>query len=104
MPTNDRDELGFALRGRWDVLNETFGGRIRKSDAAHAKGLSPDQRLAIVDDLLETVRAAHEASGTWNAVDDRAWQESLAERRRLSAAFHKLDEVMRGWATPPDTD
>mgnify|MGYP000260873291 CR=1 FL=1 len=96
--------MAFALRGRWDVLNETFGSRIRESDAAHAKGLSSDQRLSIVDDLLETVRAAHEAAGNWDAVDYRAWQETLAERRRLIAAFHKFDEVMRGSATPADAD
>ena len=81
---------------RWGLLDERYGALIRASDTAWAKTLSPADRLAIVEELLGVARAAHERAGDWGAVDDRAWRETLAERRRLAAAFHRLDEVQRG--------
>jgi hypothetical protein len=72
------------------------GTFVRASDTAWAKTLSPADRLAIVEDLFGVAYAAHERAGDWGAVDDLAWRETLAERRRLAAAFHRLDEVQRG--------
>ena len=77
-------------------MESLFGQRIRASDAAWARGLSAADRLAIVEELFGAVRTAHESAGDWPAVDAHAWEETLAERRRLVTAFHRLDEVTRG--------
>lgn len=104
MATNEKDDLAFALRGRWNVLNDVFGSRIRQSDASHTSRLTADERLSIVDDLLGAVFASHVARETWEAVDERAWERALAERRHMVAAFLRLDEVRRGLATPAHVD
>lgn len=87
---------GLALPQRWALFEERFGTRVQASDTAWAKTLSPTDRLALVEDLFGVAYAAHERAGDWGAVDDRAWRETLAERRRLAAAFHRLDEVQGG--------
>jgi hypothetical protein len=87
---------GLAAVQRWGLLDERFGALARASDTAWAKTLSPADRVAIVEDLFGVAYAAHERAGDWGAVDDLAWRETLAERRRLAAAFHRLDEVQRG--------
>ena len=84
------------------MFDERFGARARASDAAWAESLSPAARLALVEELLEAVRSAHTAAGDWHIVDERAWNDSLAERRRAVAAFHRLDEVRGGWSPPAD--
>jgi hypothetical protein len=85
-----------ATRQRWEILESRFGERIRESDAAWARSLPAAERLALLDDLLDAVRAAHAAAGDWPAVEAQAWQETLAERRLLLHAFRRLDEVTRG--------
>ena len=85
-----------ASTHRWGLLEKRFGTRVRASDTAWATTLSPADRLAIVEELFGVVYKAHEHAGDWSAVDELAWRETLAERRRLTAAFHRLDEVQRG--------
>jgi len=52
--------------------------------------------LAVVDDLLGTIRAARIAAGDWQQVDDRAWRETLSDRIRQVEAFKRFDEANRG--------
>ncbi len=91
-------ELGraFPNQWRWDLFEAICGDRVRAGDAAWAASLSPAERLAVADDLLTTIRAVRVAAGDWQAVDDRAWCETLAERDRQVAAFRRLDEVTDG--------
>ena len=89
-------------RHRWGLLETAFGDRIRESDAVWARSLSPAARIALVEELLCIARSAHEREGDWAAVEARAWAETLAERRRLVAECHRLDEVQRG--TKPVAD
>ena len=91
-------ELGraFPNQRRWDLFEAICGDRVRAGDAAWAATLSPAERLAVADDLLTTIRAVRVAAGDWQAVDDRAWCETLAERNRQVAAFRRLDEVTHG--------
>lgn len=91
-------ELGRALpnQRRWDLFEAICGDRVRAGDAAWAASLSPAERLAVADDLLTTIRDVRVAAGDWQAVDDRAWCETLAERDRQVAAFRRLDEVTHG--------
>lgn len=91
-------ELGrtFPNQRRWDLFEAICGDRVRAGDAAWAASLSPAERLAVADDLLTTIRGVRVAAGDWQAVDDRAWCETLAERDRQVAAFRRLDEVTHG--------
>lgn len=91
-------ELARALpdQRRWDVFEAICGDRVRAGDVAWAASLSPAERLAVADDLLSTIRAVRVAAGDWQAVDDRAWCETLTERDRQVAAFRRLDEVTHG--------
>ena len=86
----------FPNQRRWDLFEAICGERVRAGDAAWAATLSPAERLAVADDLLTTIRAVRVAAGDWQAVDDRAWCETLAERNRQVAAFRRLDEVTHG--------
>ena len=98
-PAVDTREVEPTLSGprqRWDLFESLCGARIRAGDAAWAAGLSPTARLALVDDLLTTIRAARVAAGDWQALDDRAWRATLAERRLQVRAFRSLDEGMHG--------
>jgi hypothetical protein len=81
---------------QWALFEKHFGTRARASDADWARSLLPADRLAIVEELFNAAYAAHQSSDDWNAIDERAWRDTLAERRRLAAAFHRLDEVQRG--------
>jgi hypothetical protein len=81
---------------RWAVFEERFGKRARASDVDWMARLTPAGRLDVVEALLTTVRTVREAAGQWAEVDARAWQAALDERRRLVAAFHRLDEVRGG--------
>lgn len=86
----------------WSLFDEVWGGRVAEADAAWAAGLTPEARLAVVDDLFATVRAARLAGGDWPAVDERAWRETLDERLAAVQAFRSLDEARRGTAAPRD--
>jgi len=85
-----------GLRQRWQVFEAVCGEKIRAGDAAWAAALSPAARLAVADDLLATIRAVRVAAGDWQAVDDRAWRETLDERMLQVRAFRRLDEVADG--------
>jgi len=86
----------LAPLGRWNLFETLAGERVRASDAAWAGGLSPAQRLAVVDDLLVTVRDVRRAAGDWQEIDDRAWEATLAARIFELAAFRRFDEANRG--------
>ena len=91
--------LGAPVSGilqRWKLFESLCGDRVRAHDAAWAVGLSPAARLAVADDLLTTIRAARVAAGDWQALDDRAWRETLDDRNLQVAAFRRLDEVRHG--------
>jgi hypothetical protein len=83
-------------RQRWEQFEHLCGTKVRASDASWASGLSPAERLAVVDDLLGTIRAARIAAGDWQQVDDRAWRETLSDRIRQVEAFKRFDEANRG--------
>lgn len=83
-------------RQRWEQFVYLYGTQVRGSDASWALGLSPAERLAVVDDLLGTIQAARIAAGDWQQVDDRAWRETLSDRIRQVEAFQRLDEASRG--------
>lgn len=91
-----------APRQDWSLFEAVWGDRVAASDAAWAAGLTPDARLAVVDDLFATVRAARLAGGDWAAVDEQAWKAALDERLAMVQAFRSLDEVRRGTAAPRD--
>jgi len=81
---------------RWEQFEHLCGTKVRDSDILWASGLSPAERLAVVDDLLGTIRAARIAAGDWHQVDDRAWRETLSDRIRQVEAFKRFDEANRG--------
>lgn len=97
-------EASFAAspRGRWEAFESLCGDRARASDAAWARGLSPVQRLAVVDDLFVTVRAARCRAGDWSLVDALAWRQTLDDRIRQVEAFRRFDEASGG--TSPVAD
>jgi hypothetical protein len=84
------------------MYEERYGDLARASDAAWAASLTPLERLAIVDGLLSGVRNVRERAGDWDEVEARAWQAVLEERRGQVAAFHRLDEVQRGFSPSAD--
>ncbi len=85
-------------RHRWQLFEQLCGERVRASDEAWARGLLPAGRLAVLDDLFLSVRAARLAAGDWDAVEAAAWQETLSERMRQVRAFRRLDEARRAEA------
>ena len=85
--------ISVSPRQRWQLFEQLCGARVRASDEAWARGLSPADRLAVVDDLFLSVRAARLAAGDWLSVDAAAWQETLHERMRQVRAFRRLDEA-----------
>ena len=96
----DSGTSGLASpRQRWELFEQLYGDRARASDTAWALSLLPAERLAVVDDLLMTVRSARVAAGDWQHVDDLAWRETFNERLVQVQAFHRLDEAMRGTGT-----
>lgn len=98
-PAVDTGEVESTLSGprqRWDLFESLCGARIRAGDAAWAAGLAPTARLALVDALLTTIRSARVAAGDWQALDDRAWHATLAERRVHVRPFRSLDDEMHG--------
>lgn len=92
----DGTSITASPRQRWELFESLCGDRARASDAAWARGLSPGERLAVVDDLFLTVRAARRAAGDWRQVDDLAWQQTLEDRIRQVAAFRRFDEATGG--------
>jgi len=89
-------------RQRWDLFESLCGNRVRASDAAWCRSLTPPERLAVADDLFLTIRAARTAAGDWEAIEARAWQADLAARDVLVAAFRAFDQARHG--TGPDRD
>lgn len=89
-------------RRRWQLFEHLCGERVRSSDAAWARSLLPAERLAVVDDLFMSVRAARVAAGDWQHVDARAWHETLDERMLQVRAYGRLDEATRGTRTVAD--
>jgi len=81
---------------RWKIFEAEFGRKARISDATWYRGLSADERTAIVEDLYATVRQAHERAADWDMVEHLAWQRTLAERRRYVAALHRPQETPCG--------
>lgn len=86
----------------WRLFDSRFGRQIRASDAAWARGLSPTERLGLVEELYGTARRAHEQSADWHTVERLAWRETLAERQRFVAALDRPKEAARGRSTVAD--
>lgn len=80
---------------RWKIFESRFGRKARASDAAWYRALSPTARVAIVEDLYATAREVHEGAADWSAVEDLAWQRTLAERRQFVAAIHSQGKTPR---------
>lgn len=91
-----------APRQRWDLFESLCGDRVRASDAAWCRSLSPAERLAVTDDLFQTVRAARRAAGDWDEVEARAWHSDLVARDRFVAAFQAFDRATHGTGTAHD--
>ena len=81
---------------RWKIFEAEFGRKVRISEAAWCRRLSADERAAIVEDLYATARQAHERAADWGAVEDLAWQRTLAERQRCMVALHRPLETPCG--------
>ena len=92
----DSESAALGPHQRWALFEKLCGDQIRARDAAWAAGLAPAARVAVADDLLATIRAVRVVAGDWQAVDDRAWRETLAERVLQLKAFRRLDEVTHG--------
>lgn len=94
--------VATSPRRRWELFEELCGDRVRAADASWTRSLPPAERLAVVDDLLMTVHSARVAAGDWQAIDDRAWRETLEERVRQVWAFRRLEEASHGTAPMAD--
>lgn len=92
----DADLVPLGFDQRWELFDAACGERIQNRDAAWFGTLSPAARLAVADDLLTTIRAVRLAAGDWQAVDERAWRETLSERMQQVRAFRSLDEANHG--------
>lgn len=93
---------GMEPRTNWSAFDADWAPRVAAADATWAGNLSPEARLAIVDDLFGTIREARIAAGDWHRVDERAWSLALAERLSTVRAFRTLDEARRAAAAPRD--
>jgi len=91
-----------VMTDRWKIFESRFGRQARASDAAWCRGLSPAARVAIVEDLYAMARQVHEGAADWSAVEDLAWQRTLAERRHFVAAIHSHWKTTRGCTSVAD--
>ena len=94
--------IAASPRQRWEEFESLCGDRVRASDAEWARGLSPAERLAVVDDLFRTVRDARRTAGDWGQIDDLAWRQTLREHTLQAEAFRRFDEASGG--TSPVAD
>lgn len=91
------------MTDRWTIFDSQFGDKVRASDAAWCRGLSTTERAAIVEDLYAMARQVHERAADWAIVEELAWQQALAERRRFVAALARPRETPRGRTPLADT-
>lgn len=91
------------MMDRWKIFESQFGRKVRESDAAWCRGLSATELAAIVEDLYATARQAHEHAADWSAVEDLAWQQALAKRKRFVMALHRPREKPCGRTPVADT-
>lgn len=88
---------------RWKIFEARFGQTVRESDAVWCRSQSPSERFEIVEDLYAMARQAHENAANWTAIEDLAWERTLADRQRFVAAIHRSLETARGRSAVADT-
>jgi hypothetical protein len=89
--------MAFAPSQDWS----TFLALTRESDAEFARASSVEERMAIYENLFELVQSARQRPGNWDELDSWCWNQKLATRQKLMAAFAKLDQFRRE-RTPAD--
>ena len=89
--------MAFAPSQDWS----TFLALTRGSDAEFARASTVDERMAIYENLFEIVQSARQRPGNWDELDNWRWNDKLATRQKLVAAFAKLDQFRRE-RTPAD--
>ena len=81
-------------------LYEAFTGR---EEAAWIRGLSPQDRFAIYEDLFNVIWTAPRSPGESERLEQWRWDQKLALRLRLVEAFTKLDQFRRERAAANNT-
>jgi len=78
----------FAPRRDWT----DFENRTRAAEIAWLRGLTPADKFAIYCDLFSLVHQVHDPRVDRHRLEQRRWQQKLADRRIAVEAFRKLDE------------
>ena len=62
-------------------------------DAAWLRGLTPQQRFRIYEDLHALILSARPERRDWSTLEAWRWQQKAATRLRVVEALHKLDQL-----------
>jgi hypothetical protein len=82
----------------WELLES----RSAPSDRAWLQGLSAAEKLGLYCSLFRMAGAAPRDAEAQRRLDQWAWDQKLALRRRLVDAFQKLDRLRNGRPAPND--
>ncbi|HEY4232569.1 MAG TPA: hypothetical protein VGM76_04030 [Lacipirellulaceae bacterium] len=72
-----------------------FTSATRDENDASIRRLTAADRFSIYADLFNVIWVARGELGNWERLDRWRWEQKLDERRRLVAAFNKLDQLRR---------
>ena len=77
-----------------------FAERERKAERQLLRSTTPEQRLAIYEEMFGIFRQGRRTMpGDWEKLDQWRWNEKLAARQRMLEAFRKMDQLPRGLGT-----
>ena len=72
-----------------------YESRCRSSDEAWLRSLTPQEKFDLYADMFNVLWIARSQEGDWQRLDDWAWREKLAIRKRQLDAFARQDERRR---------
>jgi hypothetical protein len=72
-----------------------YEAQTQADHVAWVRGLSPQDRFALYEDLFNLVWSARDDRGDWRRLERWHWDQKVATRLRLCDAFSKLDHIDR---------
>ena len=80
-----------------------YESRKRDADAQWLRSLTADDRMTLYEDMFNVIESARkEVGGDWERLDRWHWEQKIALRQQMVAAFTKLDELQREHAASND--
>ena len=81
--------MGNVTKHNWDVYQQ----RCHSKNAEWLLSLTVAESVALYQDLHRLARSQQDDSPGWRRLEQKRWEQKVVIRRKLNAAFQRLDDT-----------